>query len=129
NVPEAYVHRIGRTARAGAQGVAITLCDRAEIGLLRDIEKLTRLSIPAEDLRADRSAPARPQAAQASAKKKLRRRRPRGGQAQGAAQPGAAQPGAAVGSRPQPQCGRPGGARGGGRKRGGAGAREWRPSL
>ncbi|MEJ0065621.1 MAG: C-terminal helicase domain-containing protein [Caulobacteraceae bacterium] len=32
NVPEAYVHRIGRTARAGAEGIAITLCDRAELG-------------------------------------------------------------------------------------------------
>jgi ATP-dependent RNA helicase RhlE len=56
NVPEAYVHRIGRTARAGADGVAITLCDHAELGLLRDIEKLTRLQIPSEDRRADRSA-------------------------------------------------------------------------
>ncbi|MBN2752977.1 MAG: DEAD/DEAH box helicase [Rhodospirillaceae bacterium] len=40
NVPEVYVHRIGRTARAGAEGTAITLCDPAERGLLRDIEKL-----------------------------------------------------------------------------------------
>ena len=124
NVPEAYVHRIGRTARAGAQGVAITLCDRAEIGLLRDIEKLTRLSIPAEDLRADRSAPPRPAAGESRTKKKTRRRRGRGGQAHGAAQPGAA-----AGSRSQPQRGRPSGARGGDRKRGGAGGREWRPSL
>ncbi|HUZ12193.1 MAG TPA: DEAD/DEAH box helicase [Caulobacteraceae bacterium] len=57
NTPEAYVHRIGRTARAGAEGVAITLCDRAERGLLRDIEKLTRLEIPAEDHRLDRARP------------------------------------------------------------------------
>jgi len=57
NVPEAYVHRIGRTARAGAEGVAITLCDRSERGLLRDIEKLTRIVIPFEDRRADRSQP------------------------------------------------------------------------
>jgi ATP-dependent RNA helicase RhlE len=57
NVPEAYVHRIGRTARAGAEGIAITLCDRAELGLLRDIEKLTRLTLPSEDLRLDRSTP------------------------------------------------------------------------
>jgi ATP-dependent RNA helicase RhlE len=57
NVPEAYVHRIGRTARAGAEGVAITLCDAAERGLLRDIEKLTRLAIPAEDRRLDRAQP------------------------------------------------------------------------
>ncbi|WP_414832800.1 DEAD/DEAH box helicase [Afifella sp. YEN Y35] len=40
NVPEAYVHRIGRTARAGKSGIAISLCDHSERGLLRDIEKL-----------------------------------------------------------------------------------------
>lgn len=40
NVPEAYVHRIGRTARAGRSGIAISLCDDSEKGLLRDIEKL-----------------------------------------------------------------------------------------
>ncbi|MBB4284593.1 DEAD/DEAH box helicase [Roseospira goensis] len=40
NVPEAYVHRIGRTARAGRSGVAISLCDPAERSLLRDIERL-----------------------------------------------------------------------------------------
>jgi ATP-dependent RNA helicase RhlE len=42
NEPESYVHRIGRTARAGAAGVAISLCDSSEVGFLRDIEKLTR---------------------------------------------------------------------------------------
>lgn len=41
NVPEAYVHRIGRTARAGKSGIAISLCEHAERGLLRDIERLT----------------------------------------------------------------------------------------
>jgi superfamily II DNA/RNA helicase len=46
NVPETYVHRIGRTARAGAKGVAISLCDAEEAALLRDIERLIRLSIP-----------------------------------------------------------------------------------
>lgn len=40
NVPESYVHRIGRTARAGRSGVAISLCDPSETKLLRDIEKL-----------------------------------------------------------------------------------------
>lgn len=40
NVPEVYVHRIGRTARAGASGIAISLCEPEENGLLRDIEKL-----------------------------------------------------------------------------------------
>jgi ATP-dependent RNA helicase RhlE len=42
NVPEDYVHRIGRTARAGADGIAIALCSDEERAYLRDIEKLTR---------------------------------------------------------------------------------------
>ncbi|HEV2162503.1 MAG TPA: DEAD/DEAH box helicase [Stellaceae bacterium] len=45
NVPESYVHRIGRTARAGADGVAISFCDHSEKGFLRDIEKVTRQKI------------------------------------------------------------------------------------
>jgi len=39
--PEAYVHRIGRTGRAGAKGIAISFCDGAERGLMRDIERVT----------------------------------------------------------------------------------------
>ncbi|HVT24841.1 MAG TPA: DEAD/DEAH box helicase [Rhizomicrobium sp.] len=42
NVAESYVHRIGRTARAGTGGIAISLCDSSERALLRDIEKLIR---------------------------------------------------------------------------------------
>jgi ATP-dependent RNA helicase RhlE len=42
NEPESYVHRIGRTARAGAKGVALSFCDRDERAYLRDIERLTR---------------------------------------------------------------------------------------
>jgi ATP-dependent RNA helicase RhlE len=45
NVPEHYVHRIGRTARAGEPGVAIAFCSDEERSYLRDIEKLTRVSI------------------------------------------------------------------------------------
>ena len=45
-VPETYVHRIGRTGRAGRGGEAIAFCDFAEQPLLREIEKLTRRSIP-----------------------------------------------------------------------------------
>jgi ATP-dependent RNA helicase RhlE len=45
NEPESYVHRIGRTARAGAGGSAISFCDGSERGYLRDIERLTRLKI------------------------------------------------------------------------------------
>src|SRR4029079_15069381 len=46
NVPEDYVHRIGRTGRAGADGEAISLVCVDEHEFLRDIEKLIRLSIP-----------------------------------------------------------------------------------
>jgi ATP-dependent RNA helicase RhlE len=46
NVPEDYVHRIGRTARAGAAGSAIAFCSDEERPYLRSIEKLTRLSVP-----------------------------------------------------------------------------------
>jgi len=46
NVPEDYVHRIGRTARAGAAGIAIAFCSDDEKAYLRNIERLTRLSVP-----------------------------------------------------------------------------------
>jgi ATP-dependent RNA helicase RhlE len=61
NVPETYVHRIGRTARAGAEGVAISLCEGEEVAFLRDIEKLIRMTIPVSDRRAaQRRAEPRP---------------------------------------------------------------------
>ena len=44
--PESYVHRIGRTARAGAEGVAIAFCAGDERSLLKDIERTIRQSIP-----------------------------------------------------------------------------------
>lgn len=44
--PDSYVHRIGRTARAGATGVAITLCDQEQRSVLRDIEKIIRQTVP-----------------------------------------------------------------------------------
>lgn len=46
NEPETYVHRIGRTARAGAEGRAISLCSAAERGYLNSIERLIHLHIP-----------------------------------------------------------------------------------
>lgn len=46
NVAETYVHRIGRTGRAGATGTAISLCDQEERAYIRDIEKLIGKKIP-----------------------------------------------------------------------------------
>ncbi len=53
NVPDQYVHRIGRTARAGATGVAISYCADDERPYLRDIERLTRQKVTIEPLPAD----------------------------------------------------------------------------
>ncbi|WP_144057999.1 DEAD/DEAH box helicase [Novipirellula maiorica] len=46
NEPESYVHRIGRTGRAGAEGIAISFCSDAERGELRDIEKFIGMKLP-----------------------------------------------------------------------------------
>jgi ATP-dependent RNA helicase RhlE len=56
NVPETYVHRIGRTARAGAGGAAISLCDGEERAYLRDIERLIGRKVPVVDARSFRDA-------------------------------------------------------------------------
>lgn len=53
NVPESYVHRIGRTARAGAEGTAISFCDHEEMAYLRDIERTIRMTIPKTDQRSN----------------------------------------------------------------------------
>ena len=83
-VAEAYVHRIGRTARAGAEGTAISLCDGAEQALLRNIERLTRLKLPAVDRRGAPSQPPRHVASPAAAGPETHDRRPH----QNAAHPG-----------------------------------------
>ncbi len=49
NVPESYVHRIGRTGRAGASGIAISFCDGEERAYLKDIQKLISQKIPVEN--------------------------------------------------------------------------------
>jgi ATP-dependent RNA helicase RhlE len=49
NIPESYVHRIGRTARAGADGIAISFCDSEEGPYLRDIQSLIRTQVPVSD--------------------------------------------------------------------------------
>jgi ATP-dependent RNA helicase RhlE len=55
NVPEAYVHRIGRTARKGKDGIAISFCADDERPLLKDIQKATRQTIPTFDRRNDKN--------------------------------------------------------------------------
>ena len=97
NEPESYVHRIGRTARAGAGGEAIAFCDAAERGYLRDIERLIgqRLTIigegPGADMSEEPRAPSssrrrRGSMADGSAgaptnkRRRARNRRPNGGQ-------------------------------------------------
>jgi ATP-dependent RNA helicase RhlE len=68
NVAEQYVHRIGRTARAGATGIAIAFCDREERTYLRDIEKLIRMKLTPDAMvipgpsAAELAAPPRPEA-------------------------------------------------------------------
>ncbi len=81
NEPESYVHRIGRTARAGATGIAISLCDAEEAPYLRAIEKLIRLSIPSEGYRPSAH---RPQHAAAGAREgRPNGHRPHGGRSNG----------------------------------------------
>ncbi len=60
NIPESYVHRIGRTARAGAAGIAISFCAQDEMPFLRDIEKLIRMPISATDRRRSPGVESRP---------------------------------------------------------------------
>ncbi len=60
NIPETYVHRIGRTGRAGQSGMAISFCDSTERPYLADIEKLTRQRIPVSSDVPRVTAPAEP---------------------------------------------------------------------
>ena len=90
--PEAYVHRIGRTARAGAGGSAVSLCSDDERLLLKAIQKTTRQTLPADDRRKDQTLitpPSQPRSdnsrdveqrlAQPKAREHRRERRPDGG--------------------------------------------------
>lgn len=58
--PKSYVHRIGRTARAGREGMAISFCDPNERGLLKDIEKTIKQSIPVDEDHAFHGVAAQP---------------------------------------------------------------------
>jgi ATP-dependent RNA helicase RhlE len=74
--PESYVHRIGRTARAGAAGIAISFCDSAEFSYLRAIERQTGSSIPVAGGSAPSSSEGRQPARSGAPGQAARRRRP-----------------------------------------------------
>ncbi len=93
--PENYVHRIGRTGRNGAAGIAITLCDATERGKLRDVERLIRLTLPvsgdlhtANETGVNTAAPAsahvRPASSRPPARHGAKPKKPRSGRRQGA---------------------------------------------
>lgn len=90
NEAETYVHRIGRTGRAGADGTALSFCDTSERSYLRDIEKLIAKRVPVvehPDLTLDAPSPGRTgggggQRNRSKSKRQQRSRRPRSGNRQ-----------------------------------------------
>ncbi len=124
-VPETYVHRIGRTGRAGATGFAVSFCGGEERGRLKQIERLTRKSIPLCEEHPEYSTPAKyigapeeQRAPKPSAGGKPRRHAGRGPQSvakrQGTGYQGGGKPSGA-----KPAYGKPSGAKSGGYKSGG----------
>ncbi len=77
NIPETYVHRIGRTARAGTAGVAISLCSADEAPFLRSIERLINCRIPSNAAGSnDAAVPAEPAKAPRATRGRSKRRGP-----------------------------------------------------
>ncbi len=94
NEPETYVHRIGRTGRAGASGLAISFCDGEERAYLKDIERLINKNIP---IVSDHPFPTDSQTAQAEAvAAAAAKRAPRGGRGFGTPR------GGVIGRTPRP---------------------------
>jgi ATP-dependent RNA helicase RhlE len=112
NEPESYVHRIGRTARAGATGIALSFCDGSERGYLKDIERLTGTRLKVANDVDPRDLPDEPSAVRGGGQN-----RGRGGYGGN----GGGNGGGGRGGAPRPQQAKPGQAarRRGGRRPGG----------
>jgi ATP-dependent RNA helicase RhlE len=133
NVPETYVHRIGRTGRAGKGGIAISLCDTEERAYLRDIERLTgkRLTVTDHPFVGAAPAPASANGNGNGERERAGHGRPAQGHRQQHAKPAARQEGGARPAGARPRGRRPGsswsgggsGGSGGGGSRGGRGGR------
>jgi ATP-dependent RNA helicase RhlE len=83
NVPESYVHRIGRTARAGKDGIAISFCDTEEKAFLKDIERTIGQRVPVMELPAETpriATPAHVRPAQDPRRQQRRPQQPRQGE-------------------------------------------------
>ncbi|ASA22183.1 DEAD/DEAH box helicase [Paenibacillus donghaensis] len=107
NIPETYVHRIGRTGRAGLSGTAISFCETEELPFLKDIEKLIGKSIP--EIK-DHAYPMKnkPQAAKSQPSKQAAGRSGSGRPAAAASKPSAGRPSSAkptAGGRPSAATG------------------------
>ena len=105
NVSESYVHRIGRTARAGKDGVAISLCDSEERAFLRDIEKLIGQKVPVMELPPETPRIATPAAQRQPqpARRPQQQKRPEGHRPEGHRQ-GAPHGQNRPAQGPEPQC-------------------------
>jgi ATP-dependent RNA helicase RhlE len=115
NEPESYVHRIGRTARAGTAGSAIAFCDPSERSYLRAIEALMRFKVPVAGGSANGPEPVAPEAAPRQQPPRSRSRGARGGARQAKhAEPSqqARAQGPAKGQAPKPSSFSHGGRRG-----------------
>ncbi|MFI5158358.1 MAG: DEAD/DEAH box helicase [Sphingobacteriales bacterium] len=113
NIPETYVHRIGRTGRAGASGIALSFCDSEELPFLKDIHKLIAKQIPVNE---EHPYPMSPQSmvAKAEAAKSA------GGGGRG----GASKRGRGYGSKDRGRAGSGGSGMSGGRSGGNRGRRD-----
>ena len=89
NIPESYVHRIGRTGRAGAAGIAVSFCDGEERAFLRDIERTIHRSVPVIENHPfhARGGTVAAQPAQAHASRPRQEHSSRGGHAWGGGRP------------------------------------------